>query len=305
MFKNINFKNNVFLFSIMFGLFIDYSHADNLNIIHFNQTASSEDEINKLINNNFVVKSIPSPSSYIVFDFQNQQILEQKNEHLSLPIASVTKLMTANVFMQLNNNPNCAIAITDEDNDTIKNTKTRLPKNIPLSCSSLLKAMLVSSDNYAASALSRSIDGYTKQDFINQMNHTAKQWGMNNTFFVDPSGLSYKNRSSVYDLVTLSHHSMLNPNIRNITGFQSVDINPINNHQKISFRNSNSLVRNGNYSAFLSKTGYIRESGYNLVFVNGNKCANNRMIGVISLNNSSSSNRALFTMDKLVNYGCY
>ena len=79
----------------------------------------------------------------------------------------------------------------------------------------------------------------------------------------------------------------------------------INNHQKISFRNSNSLVRNGNYSAFLSKTGYIRESGYNLVFVNGNKCANNRMIGVISLNNTNSSNRALFTMDKLVNYGCY
>ena len=201
------------------------------------------------------------PLSYIVYDYQNNQILEQKNPHHVLPIASVTKLMTAYVFLKHNNDPLCFNSITEEDTDRIKGTRTRIPKNESIMCYQLLHAMLISSDNYAASSLARSVPNVSKNKFISMMNDTARELGMTNTHFFDSSGLDKRNVSTVSDLVKLSKDAM-------------------------------------------NMTGYIKESGYNLLFVSKNKCENGRVIGVISLNNSSSENRAVFTRSKLSQYGC-
>ena len=106
----------------------------------------------------FILSLCPSfavAQSYVVYDFTHNRVLESHAPDSVQPIASVTKLMTANVFLENNKNPNCRIAITKEDTDRIKGTGTKLPKNIPISCNELLKAMLVHSDNYAAHALSR------------------------------------------------------------------------------------------------------------------------------------------------------
>ena len=68
-------------------------------------------------------------------------------------------------------------------------------------------------------------------------------------------------------------------------------------------QNTNRLVREEMFDAAINKTGYIRESGYNLVFVNKHQC-NKATIGVISLNNASSGARSNFTRNKLEQYGC-
>lgn len=250
----------------------------------------------------FIKNNIYEPSAYAVYDFRNNEIMESKNINMVRPIASVTKLMTANVFLKLNNGRKCYIDINEQDKDTIKGTKTRLPKNTPIECNQLLKAMLISSDNYAASALSRSIPNMSKWGFVQEMNRQAKEWGMNDTHFSDSSGLSPNNVSSVADLITLSKKSMEKHQIKNISSYQKSSVNtPL---IKIGLNNSNKLIRNGEFSSLLSKTGYIREAGYNLVFVNGRKCID-RIIGVISLNNASSERRALFTKQKLNQYNCF
>lgn len=250
------------------------------------------------------IEHIPEPTAYIVYDFKNNQVLEQKNINTRRPIASITKLMTANVFLRLNQNPHCVSTITEEDVDLIKNTRTRLPFNTPIDCQSLLQAMLVSSDNYAASALSRSIPNMSKTQFVAEMNRLAREWGMKDTHFVDPSGLSPMNVSTISDLTTLAHHSLFNQTIKNISSITSFSVTNHNNFQRVSFNNTNKLIRERRFIPLISKTGYIRESGYNLLFVNGTPCTNGRYIGVISLNNSSSQNRAAFTAAKLTQYQC-
>lgn len=239
---------------------------------------------------------------YAVYDFTTNRLLEGQNIHTVHPIASVTKIMTAHVFLKHNPNAQCMSSITDEDVDRLKGTKTRLPFYTAIACDDLLKAMLVSSDNYAAHALSRSA-GMSRAEFIQEMNQEALRLGMHNTRFYDSSGLSEGNVSTVADLTVLSYHALLNPKIRNISNISNMNVNPIGT-QPVSFRNTNRLVREGSFGALLSKTGYIRASGYNLVFVNGTPCRDGKTIGVISLNHQSSQSRSNFTAQKLQEYGC-
>ena len=93
-----------------------------------------------------------------------------------------------------------------------------------------------------------------------------------------------------------------NPKIKYLTNLPLTEIN-INSHKKILMKNTNKLVREKHYQASLNKTGYISESGYNLVFINAYNC-NDKKIGVISLNNTSSQSRSDFTSKKLKKYGC-
>ena len=222
----------------------------------------------------FLLPTVAVAQSYVVYDFTHNKILESSSPHSVRPIASVTKLMTANVFLEHNKNTRCTASITAEDADHIKGTSTKLPRYTPISCNELLKAMLVHSDNYAAHALSRSA-GMSRQQFIQKMNDKARALGMTSTHFSDSSGLSNSNVSSVMDLVK----------------------------RNIFVKNTNKLVRDEMFSAAINKTGYIRESGYNLVFVNKVPC-NRATIGVISLNNISSAYRSSFTKSKLEKYGC-
>lgn len=260
--------------------------------------AIAEDDLDRMIKE---LDNSPIPSSYIVYDFTNRKVLENHNEHTVMPIASITKLMTAHVFLKYNQNMNCQNMITDEDTDHLKNTKTRLPKYTPIPCSSLLEAMLVGSDNYAASALSRSIPYFSKQQFVELMNRQAQEWNMTNTRFVDPSGLSPNNVSTTYDLLILSSHLANNQVLQYISNTKTTNIGL--QKTSVSYKNTNRLVRENMFSAALSKTGYIKESGYNLLFVNGNYC-DDKMIAVISLNNASSQNRSTFTSRILNKYSC-
>lgn len=238
--------------------------------------------------------------SYVVYDFTHNKVLESAAAQNVQPIASVTKLMTANIFLEHNRNPNCAISITDEDRDYLKGTHTKLPQYTPIACRELLKAMLVHSDNYAAHALSRAA-GMSRVQFINQMNQKARQLGMNSTRFHDSSGLSTGNVSSAMDLVKLAKYSMNKPEIKALSNLSAANIQA--GRRSVAVKNTNKLVREEIFDALINKTGYIRESGYNLVFINKHPCRQ-ATIGVISLNNSSAMMRSQFTKNKLEKYGC-
>ena len=251
----------------------------------------------------FILSLCPSfavAQSYVVYDFTHNRVLESHAPDSVQPIASVTKLMTANVFLENNTNPNCTIAITSDDRDYIKGTSTKLPMNGPMACRELLKAMLVHSDNYAAHALSRAA-GMSRIQFINKMNEKARQLGMYSTRFHDSSGLSSSNISSPMDLVKLAKHSLNKPEIRQLSNISATNIQA--GRHSVLMKNTNKLVRDEIFDAVVNKTGYIRESGYNLVFINKHPCKSST-IGVISLNNSSSAYRSSFTKNKLEKYGC-
>lgn len=238
--------------------------------------------------------------SYVVYDFTHDKVLESRAPNSVQPIASVTKLMTANVFLENNKNPNCTTSISDEDYDYIKGTGTKLPKQTPIACTELLKAMLVHSDNYAAHALARSA-GMSRTQFIQKMNQKAQELGMHSTRFSDSSGLSSMNISSAMDLVKLAKYSMDKPQIQALSNTKAAYVKA--GRRNVFMQNTNRLVREEQFDAAVSKTGYIRESGYNLVFINKLEC-NHATIGVISLNNHSSALRSNFTQNKLEQYGC-
>jgi D-alanyl-D-alanine endopeptidase (penicillin-binding protein 7) len=238
---------------------------------------------------------------FIVFNYENGEILEQNLPEQTWPIASLTKLMTAYIFLE--NHPNlqsCSAQITNEDKDLIKNTNTRLSTNIIYSCEKLLEVMLISSDNYAASAIARSVPGWTKSDFISAMNKKVNDWKLHNTNFVDSSGLSPQNYSNVKDYSKIVMNIVKNKHISNVTSsIETVAIS--RNMQPALFRNSSMLVREHGYSANLSKTGHIKESGYNLVHLSN--CST--PIGIVEFGARSSEQRASFAKQKLNTHGCF
>lgn len=177
----------------------------------------------KFISVFFLFPTLSIAQSYVVYDFTHDKILESRSANNVQPIASVTKLMTANVFLENNKNKNCSASISDEDFDYIKGTSTKLPKYTSIACSELLKAMLVHSDNYAAHALSRSA-GMSRSQFIQKMNQKAQQLGMRSTRFSDSSGLSSTNISSAMDLVKLAKYSLNNAKIQELSNTKAAYI---------------------------------------------------------------------------------
>lgn len=240
-------------------------------------------------------------SAYVVFDLHQKKFLEGKNVNLVRPIASVTKLMTAVVFLEENKRGNaCYTQILPSDADFIKGTTSPLPKNVDIHCNELLKAMFVRSDNYAAHALAHATH-LNKAQFIARMNSKAREIGMTKTYFEDSSGLSANNVSTVSDLAKLAGYAANKAQIQQLSNAPMVSIYA--NGQNLEMRNTNSMVRNQSYSALVSKTGFTREAGYNLAFIAKNECKGKR-IGVISLNNSSVQDRVDFTEMMLAKYQC-
>lgn len=245
-----------------------------------------------------------TPSIYQVYDLNNNTILTSKNENQVHSIASLTKLMTAHVFLKYypENLNKCVSQVSNADNDTIKNTRTRILKNKPISCENLLQLMLLASDNYAASAIAGSIPNKSRKDFFDLMNKEAKNIGMKNTFYKDSSGLSFENKSTASDLLKLVKVIMKNAKLKQLSSLYGVQLNT--GEKNIIFKNSNKLIRENLFSAELSKTGYISESGYNLIFVNKKTC-NKKKIAIIVMGAKNSQFRAKFAQDMLEKYSCH
>ncbi|MBM3352852.1 MAG: peptidase S11 [Betaproteobacteria bacterium] len=198
----------------------------------------------------------------LVQDAASGQTLYAKNQDAPVPIASITKLMTALVILERKLDPRRRVVISDEDYDAVKGTNSRLPAGSVFTRDQLMLLALMSSENRAAAALGRTFPGGTP-GFVAAMNEKARALGMSESRFVDASGLSPGNVSSARDLARLLEAAHRYPVIRDYSTRKSAKLNVSGREQ--GFRNTNGLVRSVNWDIGLSKTGYTSEAGRCLV----------------------------------------
>jgi D-alanyl-D-alanine endopeptidase (penicillin-binding protein 7) len=194
----------------------------------------------------------------LVVDQETRQVLFSKNPEAVLPIASITKLMTALVVTEAGLPLDEVLTITQDDVDTEKGSRSRLTVGTQLSRGEMLHLALMSSENRAAHALGRNHPGGLDA-FVAAMNAKAQQLGMSGTRYVEPTGLSSRNQSSATDLARLVDAAYGYSLIRELSTMPEAQV-AVGSRQ-LQFRNTNGLVRNPEWAIGLQKTGYISEAG--------------------------------------------
>lgn len=203
-------------------------------------------------------------SAVVVVDQFSGEVLFEKNPDAVLPIASITKLMTAMVVLDAGLELREPLTVTEQDVDSLRASSSRLAVGTVLTREELLRLALMSSENRAAHALSRHYPGGTPA-FVAAMNRKAEQIGLHDTRFSDPTGLAASNVSSARDLVKMVGAAARYPLIREFTTTAAYTVEL--NGRAREFRNTNALVRNSDWEIGVSKTGYINEAGRCLVML--------------------------------------
>jgi D-alanyl-D-alanine endopeptidase (penicillin-binding protein 7) len=194
----------------------------------------------------------------LVLDQDTNEVLFSKNPQAVLPIASITKLMTALIVTDANQPLDETLAITDADVDTEKHSSSRLMVGAQLTRGEMLHLALMASENRAAHALGRNFPGGLDA-FVAAMNRKAQELGMHDTRYVEPTGLSSRNQSSAHDLALLVKVAHERELLRQLTTSREYQV--AIGHRQLQFHNTNGLVRSGTWDIGLQKTGYITEAG--------------------------------------------
>lgn len=224
--------------------------------------------------------------SALILNNRTGEVLYQKNMNRVMPIASISKLMSAMVILDAGLNMNEPITITPAEIDRLKGTGSRLSIGTTLTRSQLLHLSLMSSENRATHALGRTYPGGMSA-FVAAMNQKAQSLGMYNTRFYEPTGLDYRNVSTASDLSKMVAAASYYPLIRRDSTSTYGSVYTSNGRQQ-DYRNTNALVREGLWDIELQKTGYIREAGRSMV-VKAN--VHNQPITIVLLNSLSSATR--------------
>lgn len=180
------------------------------------------------------------------------------------PIASLTKLMTALVILESGLPLDEPIAITHEDRDRLRGTRSRLSFGAVFTRHDLLRAALGASDNRAAAALGRTYPGGDEAMF-RAMNEKAQKLGMTQTRFADASGLDNGNVSTANDLVRLVNETRKHQLFQTMTTTPTFRITDQKSGRQVAFRNTNRLVHRDSWDIGLSKTGYTAAAGNCLI----------------------------------------
>jgi len=199
-----------------------------------------------------------------VLDQSTARILFEKNAKVALPIASITKLMTALVVVEARQNMDEILEVTEDDIDQEKHTSSRLSVGSQLSRTNMLHIALMSSENRAASALGRNYPGGLPA-FVVAMNAKARALGMTDTRYVEPTGLSSQNVASAQDLAKLVIAAYAYPILREFSTDSKYIVET--GRRSLQYANSNHLVANPGWEIGLQKTGYISEAGRCLVML--------------------------------------
>ncbi|MDR5784400.1 peptidase S11 [Caballeronia sp. LZ065] len=181
-----------------------------------------------------------------------------------MPIASLTKLMTAMVVIDSNRSLVRPARITNADVDRLKWSSSRLPVGSLLLRRTMLHIALMSSENRAAFALSRDYPG-GRPGFVRAMNRTSKRVRMTHSHFVDPTGLSPHNVSTARDLTRLARAAYHYPKIREYATSHSKLV--LGGDGPLEYRNTDPLVYNTAWNVGLQKTGFTNEAGHCLIVI--------------------------------------
>ena len=205
-------------------------------------------------------------SSALVQDAATGEIVFGKNAETVVPIASITKLMTAMVILDRGLDLEEAITLSREDAVAMKGSRSRLRSGLTLTRGDLLLLALMASDNRAAAALGVTYPGGLEA-FIDAMNAKAAVLDMHESRFVEPTGLSPANVSTATDLAKLVRAAHEYPLIREYSTKDraTVRVTTGRSTRSLQYGNTNGLVRSKYWDIELSKTGYISEAGRCLV----------------------------------------
>ena len=203
-----------------------------------------------------------SANAVFVMDQNSREVLVSKNDKAVMPIASLTKLMTGLLVADAKLSLDEEISITEDDLDIYKGTGSRLSVGTRLTRGEAMHLALMSSENRAAHALGRTYPGGLDV-FVALMNAKAKSLGMNDTHYVEPTGLSSRNQSSARDLATLVGVAHGDPLLRELSTSPGFEVAV--GHKTLQYNNTNGLVKNPTWDIGLQKTGYISEAGRCLV----------------------------------------
>lgn len=199
----------------------------------------------------------------LIVDAKTREVIYDKHADLVAPIASITKLMTAMVVLDAKLPMDEQVSVDDEDKDRLKGSKSRLRIGMSYTRAEMMQMALMASENRAASALARNYPGGLTAALA-AMNAKAKQLGMMDTHFFDPTGLNSDNVSTAHDLVKMVAAARSYPLIHKYTTTASASVDGIGGRE-LHFHNTNPLVKNASWEIGVSKTGYISEAGRCLV----------------------------------------
>lgn len=201
-------------------------------------------------------------ASALVVDQATGQTLVDKQSGAVVPIASLTKLMTAMVVLDAHLDPGEVLTISDSDKDDLRHSKSHLPVGSRITRQEALLLALAASENRAAHALGRTFPGGLPA-FVGAMNAKADVLGLTHTHFEDPTGLSARNVATARDLALILEAASRYPDIRDFSTRAEASVQT--GRRTVQLPNTNALVRNPRWNIGLSKTGYIEEAGRCLV----------------------------------------
>ena len=200
----------------------------------------------------------------LVFDQNAGDALYQKNASQVVPIASITKLMTAMVVLDSSPSLSAPISISEDDVDTLRGSRSRLHVGAVMPRENALLLALMSSENRAAASLAHHYPG-GYDAFIRAMNAKAQALGMTHTRYVEPTGLSVHNVSTARDLTKLLIASEQYPLIGQLSTTKEETATFAHPAYSLPFRNTNHLVYRDNWNIQLTKTGFTNAAGHCLI----------------------------------------
>ncbi|SFC44010.1 D-alanyl-D-alanine endopeptidase [Pragia fontium] len=199
--------------------------------------------------------------SALVIDMKNNKVIYSTNPDKVVPIASITKLMTAMVVLDKKLSLTEIIPVTINQTKELEGVYSRVKVGSEVSRGDIMLLALMSSENRAAAALAHSYPGGYNA-FIKAMNDKAKALGMTHTHYVEPTGLSEQNVSTANDLTRLLFASKQYPLLSQLSTTQEKTISFQKPNYTLEFRNTNYLVKKDDWNIQLTKTGFTNQAGH-------------------------------------------
>lgn len=266
-----------------------------------------------------ISEKIQAPIKKVISDFtinatcalamneNSGQIVYEQNADKALPLASLTKVIAMKVF--LDTKPNFQKVVTYKKQDEEYNYKyvdnkwesasLKVSDGETMTVENLIYAALVGSANNSVESLVR-VSGYSRGVFIQKMNALVKEWGANNTYFLEPTGLAPQNMSSCRDYAIIAKEAFEDIMIEKVSKTAEYNFDTINLKKHHHLTNTNQLVKSANYEVIGSKTGFLNEAGNCLMTRVKSKHGDN-LIAVLF--GADSKANMLSQMTKLLDYG--
>jgi serine-type D-Ala-D-Ala endopeptidase (penicillin-binding protein 7) len=215
----------------------------------------------------FTPEGLPNIQSYsaIIIDLDSGEVLYEKNADEVRPIASTSKIFTAMAVRKAGIDLEAATQMTEYDRAyAARGARSRLLVGRAFRNLDLLRALLIASDNRAATALARAL-GLTTEQLVDRMNHVARELGLERTRLTDPSGLN-GNESTARELAVAFQASLQDPLLAEMMGTREVEVHSSDERAlTIAYRNTNRSLHSATHNVFAGKTGYTTPALYCLL----------------------------------------